>query len=77
MKWFVLCLWCMCAHAQPLYPFDSEKQAEQFQYLLKDLRCLVCQNQDLADSHAALAQDLRQEVYTLVKKGQSDAQIIQ
>jgi cytochrome c-type biogenesis protein CcmH len=41
-----------------------------------ELRCLVCQNQTIADSHADLAQDLRQQVREMLQKGQSDAQII-
>ncbi len=40
-----------------------------------ELRCLVCQNQTIADSHADLAVDLRQEVRELLKQGRSDAQI--
>ena len=40
-----------------------------------ELRCLVCQNQTIADSHADLAVDLRQEVRELVKRGQTDDQI--
>jgi cytochrome c-type biogenesis protein CcmH len=43
--------------------------------LAEELRCLVCQNQTLADSHADLAADLRQEIRELMKKGQSDEQI--
>ena len=62
--------------ANTLYPLDSVKQEAQFSHLLRDLRCLVCQNQDLADSNASLAKDLRQEVYELVKQGQSDDEII-
>ena len=64
------------ATANSLYPFDTPKQDVQFTRLLRELRCLVCQNQDLADSNASLANDLRNEVYTLVKKGQSDDDII-
>lgn len=41
----------------------------------EELRCLVCQNQSLADSNAPLAQDLRREVRTLADAGKSDAQI--
>jgi cytochrome c-type biogenesis protein CcmH len=40
-----------------------------------ELRCLVCQNQTIADSHADLAVDLRQEVREMLKRGQTDAQI--
>src|SRR3954469_10270442 len=40
-----------------------------------ELRCLVCQNQTIADSHADLAQDLREEVREMLKRGQSAEQI--
>jgi len=40
-----------------------------------ELRCLVCQNQTIADSHADLAADLRQEVRELIRHGKSDAEI--
>ncbi len=43
--------------------------------LAEELRCLVCQNQTLADSHADLAVDLRQEIRELMQKGQSDEQV--
>ena len=43
--------------------------------LTQDLRCLVCQNESLADSHAPLALDLKREIRTLMEGGQSDAQI--
>lgn len=43
--------------------------------LSEELRCLVCQNQTLADSHADLAADLRQEIRELMQKGQSDEQV--
>lgn len=62
--------------ANTLYPLDTPKQEAQFLHLLKELRCLVCQNQDLADSNAGLAKDLREQVYSLVKEGKSDSEII-
>ncbi len=49
---------------------------EQVQRLSTELRCLVCQNQTLADSHAELADDLRQEIREMAAKGMSDQQII-
>ena len=58
------------------YPLDTVKKDAQFQHLLRELRCLVCQNQDLADSNAGLAKDLRDEVYALVKEGKSDDEIV-
>ena len=67
----------MSAHAENLYQFDDTRQQAQFQHLLKELRCLVCQNQDLSDSNAPLAIDLKNEVYTMVKERQSDHEIIE
>lgn len=64
------------SHADDIYPFQTAKQESQFNHLLSELRCLVCQNQDLADSHAGLANDLRMEVYKRVLDGQSDQDII-
>ena len=45
--------------------------------LESELRCLVCQNQTLADSNASLAEDLRREVRSLATSGKSDAEIKQ
>ncbi len=41
-----------------------------------ELRCLVCQNQTVADSHSGLAEDLRRQVREMIGKGDSDQQII-
>lgn len=77
IQWLLLCCTLMgSAYAEDLYPFESPKQSAQFQHLLRDLRCLVCQNQDLVDSNAELAADLRHEVYTLVKEGRSDDEVM-
>jgi cytochrome c-type biogenesis protein CcmH len=48
----------------------------QVQRLSEQLRCLVCQNQTLADSHAELAQDLKQEIREMAAKGMEDQAII-
>lgn len=63
------------SHANSLYPLNTPQKEAQFEHLLKNLRCLVCQNQDLADSNADLAKDLRLQVYNLVKEGKSDTEI--
>jgi cytochrome c-type biogenesis protein CcmH len=41
-----------------------------------ELRCLVCQNQTIADSHADLAVDLREEVRVMLRKGETDQQVL-
>jgi cytochrome c-type biogenesis protein CcmH len=45
--------------------------------LTSELRCLVCQNQTIADSHAGLAVDLRNQVRDMLKRGDSDKQILE
>ncbi|HZR68705.1 MAG TPA: cytochrome c-type biogenesis protein [Burkholderiales bacterium] len=44
--------------------------------LSSELRCLVCQNQTIADSNAGLASDLREEIREMVRQGKSDRQIV-
>lgn len=56
--------------------FDDPVRQQRYDDLLAELRCLVCQNQSLADSHADLAQDLRDEVYRMLEEGASDDQIL-
>jgi cytochrome c-type biogenesis protein CcmH len=72
----------IAAHAQevetPKPPIElTPAQEAQYHALLPELRCLVCQNESLADSQASLAADLRYEVRGQVAKGQSDEQIKQ
>ncbi len=55
--------------------FADPTLAARYDKLLEELRCMVCQNQTLKDSHAELAQDLRDEVKRLLEKGDSDAAI--
>jgi cytochrome c-type biogenesis protein CcmH len=56
--------------------FDNPETELRFKKLTEELRCLVCQNQSLADSHAELAQDLRNEVYKMIIAGDTDKEII-
>ncbi len=58
-------------------PFKDHAEEVRFQKLTAQLRCLVCQNENLADSNADLARDLRHEVFELMQHGQSDEQIKQ
>ena len=49
---------------------------KRLQHLSEELRCLVCQNQTIADSNAELAQDLRREIRAMIRDGRSDKEII-
>lgn len=61
---------------QPL-PFKDRAQELRFQHLTGELRCLVCQNESLADSNADLAKQMRSIVFAQMQRGQTDAQIKQ
>ncbi len=62
--------------SKDMYPFFSKKKKTQFQELTFELRCLVCQNENLADSNADLAKDLRLQVYKMVQAGKTKKEII-
>jgi cytochrome c-type biogenesis protein CcmH len=57
------------------HEFDSPAQEALYLQLTKELRCLVCQNQNLADSNAELAKDLREKAYEMVKSGKTHDEI--
>jgi len=59
------------------YEFESAQTEAEYNQLVKELRCLVCQNQNLADSNAELAQDLRHQTYTMLSRGDSPAQVVE
>ena len=63
------------ADSKDSYPFEDPQQQILFQNLTETLRCVVCQNQNLADSNAPVAKDLRNKVYHLVKEGKSEQAI--
>lgn len=56
-------------------PFRDEAEQARFRALTKQLRCVMCQNESLADSSAMIAQDLRREVLNLMHEGMSDDEI--
>ena len=64
------------AAVDPL-PFKDRAEEVRFQNLTKQLRCLVCQNESLADSNAPLAADLRRDVFEQMQAGKSDVEIKQ
>ena len=57
------------------YEFSDPKDESRYQDMLAQLRCLVCQNQNLADSNAELARDLRAKTYEMINAGASDEDI--
>ena len=63
------------AAIDPLH-FQSEAQEKRYRHLAEQLRCLVCQNQSLADSNADLAQDLRAELLEQIQQNKTDQEII-
>ncbi len=56
--------------------FDGVEQEARYRGLIAELRCLVCQNQSLAESDADLARDLRDQTYTMIREGRSDREIV-
>ncbi|WP_354624000.1 cytochrome c-type biogenesis protein [Psychromonas sp. MME2] len=64
------------ANAIDSFEFDNPQQEQLFLDLSKQLRCPKCQNQNISDSNAELAKDLRNKTYELVKQGKSEEQVI-
>lgn len=56
-------------------PFRDAAEEARFRALAAELRCVMCQNQSLADSNAPIARDLRREVFELMRAGKSDEEI--
>lgn len=63
------------ATPKEIHSFSTPAQQMLFENLTQNLRCLVCQNQSLADSDAGLAKDLRNEIYQLIIQGNNEEQI--
>jgi cytochrome c-type biogenesis protein CcmH len=71
----------MLAFAAGAFAIDAQKAFEdpalqaRYEHINRELRCLVCQNQTIADSNATLAQDLRREVKEMIAAGKTDDEI--
>ena len=79
MSWLLVIILLIpsLAAAEEARPLADNPQIEaRLKTLAVELRCLVCQNQTLADSHAPLAEDLRREVREMIAKDMSDREII-
>jgi cytochrome c-type biogenesis protein CcmH len=78
-----LILACLIVLAAPVWaeeavPVGGDQAIEQRMVnLAQDLRCLVCQNETLAGSHAELAEDLRKDIRKQMKMGKSDKEVIE
>ena len=78
--WFALCLALLfsAAHAIDEAPaFSDPAQQSRYERLARELRCLVCRSETIADSNAELAADLRRQLRELMASGKSDEEIIQ
>lgn len=58
------------------YQFADDAERERYHQLTKELRCPKCQNQDIADSNAPIAADLRREIFRMLGEGKSSPQIV-
>ena len=58
------------------YEFKNDAERDRFRELTKELRCPKCQNQDIADSNAPIAADLRREIFRMLGEGKDNQQII-
>ncbi len=78
-----LCLLCFLLFTPPLlaaiesYEFESTQMEADYYRLVRELRCLVCQNQNLAGSNADLAKDLRRQTYEMLTQGNTPDQVVQ
>jgi cytochrome c-type biogenesis protein CcmH len=59
----------------PTEPFEDPEQQAVYARITNEVRCLVCQNQTIADSTAPLAADLRREIRRMIEEGESEMDI--
>ena len=69
------CLSVTAFAVEEIYPFANDQQRAQYKSLIADLRCPKCQNQNLADSDAPIAKDLRNKVFEMINQGKTSPQI--
>ncbi len=74
----LLALYAINAHAvDTLPPLETEEKRSLYQKLLDEVRCMVCQNQNLRDSNAPLAKDMRRELRRMVEEGAGEDEVKQ
>lgn len=78
LLFFILLNLCFVsgAIAKEAQPSEDPQIEQRMKALTEQLRCLVCQNETLADSHADLAEDLRKQIREQMKAGKSDQEIL-
>ena len=64
------------SQAEPILKFSDPEFADRYDELIDELRCPKCQNQNLADSDAPIAQDLKSELFRLLEQGSSNDEIL-
>ncbi len=74
----LLALYAINAYAvDTLPPLETEEKRSLYQKLLDEVRCMVCQNQNLRDSNAPLAKDMRRELRRMVEEGAGEDEVKQ
>ena len=58
------------------YEFKTDDERARYRLLVEELRCPKCQNQNIADSDAPIAMDLRREIYRMLEDGRSNEEIV-
>ncbi|MBU1619036.1 MAG: cytochrome c-type biogenesis protein CcmH [Gammaproteobacteria bacterium] len=74
--WFSLLFAATAQASQALIEFQSPEQQALFKELTQELRCPKCQNQNIADSNAVVAVDMRNKTLELVQQGQDKEQVL-
>ncbi len=64
------------ADVENVYDFENLSQEQRFQKLTEELRCPKCQNQNIADSAAPIARDMREEVHRMIREGASNDEVV-
>jgi len=78
-RWMLLVLLCLplALHATEAKPLAEDEVVEQrLIKIAEEMRCLVCQNESLAGSHAELAEDLRREIRAQIRQGKTDQEVM-
>lgn len=80
MRGLLLILFFVCSPAMAVieaYEFESPEMEANYVKLINELRCLVCQNQNLSGSNADLAKDLRRQTHEMLMQGKTPDQVVE